>query len=124
MLFTNPIGMHQFVRFHITLAHSSDLTLGKGCKPLFSLTLITALQQLQLFTLCYVILLQQQCAPMVKLLQTSVVVVRSFFCSLTCLTLASSPSKVWFEKVFRGARGLCMVHALQCVVGVRAWMPI
>ncbi len=58
---------------------------------------------------------------MVKLLQTSVVVVRSFFCSLTCLTLASSASKVWFEKVFRGARGFvwCMLcnALLACGLG-------
>ena len=39
-----------------------------------------ALQQLQLVMLCYVILLQQQGAPLVTLLQTSVVVVRSLFC--------------------------------------------
>lgn len=36
-LFANPIGNHQFVRVHITLAHPSDLTLGKGC-TLFSLS--------------------------------------------------------------------------------------
>ena len=39
-----------------------------------------ALQQLQLVMLCYVILLQQQGALLDNLLQTSMVVVRSFFC--------------------------------------------
>ncbi len=86
-----------------------------------SLTLITALQH---FVCRYVILLEQQCARMVNLLQTSVVVVRSLYCSLTWLTLANSDSKVWFEKVYHGARRHCMMHALQCVVGVQARMPL